>query len=188
MIGDGSGVSSTSAKQRNSIGYRAIAQSDYSTQLGYQSVSTGSAATLHHRTQQVISESDIGDGHGIVFCDDDGNYAAKKTHEAVVQFPNINTGVTLNDFVGVILTVSSTLDPGSSVSFTVTNSYAYTDSVFLVSVIDYSGTYGTDGFPIVNIDRSASNGQFDIVLINAHGTNLLDGAITINFMIVGAQA
>ena len=85
--------------------------------MGQRTVSSGSAADLSFRTQRVISEADIGNGHGLVFSDNNGNYAAKKTYEAVSQGTSITTGVTINDFIGLIATYTTTLSAGSSTKF-----------------------------------------------------------------------
>lgn len=103
---------------------------------------------------------------------------------AVTQATSITTAVTLNKPAGVITTVSAAGAAGSSNAFTVNNSFVNANSVVQAWIIDYAGTFTTNGLPIVSVDTRAS-GSFQIVLSNAHGTNALSGVVKIGFAILG---
>jgi len=101
----------------------------------------------------------------------------------VTQGTSATTTVILNSAKGIITSFASTLAAGASSRFTVTNTYATAASQILVSVIDYSGTFTTNGLPIVAIDTRAA-GSFDIILANAHLLNALAGTVGIQYEIV----
>lgn len=101
----------------------------------------------------------------------------------VTQATSITTGVTVNAHAGIITTVSSTLAAEATAEFTVTNSKVLAGSAVLVSIVDYSGTYGTNGIPVVSVDSIAA-GSFKIDLSNVHGTNALAGVVKISFLVV----
>ncbi len=109
--------------------------------------------------------------------------AAVNQTGTVTQITSATTGVTLNSAKGVVTTFASTLAAGASSRFTVTNTFATATSQILVSVIDYSGTFTTNGLPIAVID-GRTTGAFDIVLANAHLLNALNGTVGIQFQII----
>lgn len=105
------------------------------------------------------------------------------TKANVTQGTSITTGVTANGSAGIITTVSSTLAAETTAEFTVTNSSVSASSVVLVSVADYSGTYGTNGIPVVSVDTIGA-GSFKVDLTNTHGTNALNGIVKIAYLVV----
>lgn len=104
-------------------------------------------------------------------------------HSSVTQLTSATTGVETEGSSGVITTFASTLASELSSSFTVSNESVTADSVVLVSIVDYSGVYATNGLPIVSVN-SVVQGGFDVVLINAHGTAPLAGTVSISFLVV----
>src|SRR5882724_10538348 len=107
-----------------------------------------------------------------------GNLDAVKT-----QGTSISTGVTLNAQSGVITTVSSTLAAVTTTGFTVTNSAVGANSVVIVNLVNYSGTYATNGFPVVTVDTIAA-GSFVIKISNVHAANALSGVLKIGFHVL----
>jgi len=101
---------------------------------------------------------------------------------ATSQTTSFTNGVTINSASGVITTVAATTAAGSSESFTVTNSTVSTSSVVLASIGDYSGTYDTNGIPLLYVD-SISNGSFSIRVYNAGASNALNGTLKIKFIV-----
>lgn len=104
-------------------------------------------------------------------------------HSTSTQITDATADVALDGGSGVITTVASTLAAEASITFTVSNASVEADSVVLVSIVDYSGVYSTNGIPIVAV-KSIVQGGFDIVLINAHGVNPLNGTLAISFLVV----
>ena len=96
----------------------------------------------------------------------------------VTQKISITNGVTINKAAGTITTVSSTIAHDAAASFTVTNSYAKSDSVIVVS----AKTAGA-GIPVATVDIK-TNGSFGITLINAASSAAFNDTISIDFIIV----
>jgi hypothetical protein len=105
------------------------------------------------------------------------------TFGLVTQITSTTTGVTLNKTKGIITTFSQSAAAGVSAAFTVTNSNVAAASNIRAYVIDYAGTFTTNGIPVVSVDNRTA-GTFDIVVSNAHGANALSGALQIGFEIV----
>lgn len=101
----------------------------------------------------------------------------------VTQATNISTGVTLNQYAGVITTVSATTAGLATSTFTVTSSYALANSVITATILNYTGTYVTNGIPILTINNVTA-GTFDVKITNAHATNALAGVLKIGFTII----
>ncbi|NBO99908.1 MAG: hypothetical protein EBU90_07235 [Proteobacteria bacterium] len=101
---------------------------------------------------------------------------------SITQQTGITNGVTINSTSGVITTVSATITAGSSSSFTVTNSAVRSSSAVIASMGDYSGTYDTNGVPLIYVD-SITNGSFNIRIYNSHATNALNGTLKIKFIV-----
>lgn len=101
----------------------------------------------------------------------------------VTQITSITTAVTLNAACGVITTFAASAAANATQAFTVNNSYVTTGSTVLVSVLSYAGTFSTNGIPVVNVDTVAA-GSFQINISNAHGTNALNGALGIGFIVL----
>lgn len=104
------------------------------------------------------------------------------TTRAVTQLSSITTGVTINSNSGVITTVSATTAGAAKSTFTVTNSSVEADSVVIVGVQNYAGTYTTNGLPVVTVNNVAA-GSFDVNIINAHASNALSGVLKIGFSV-----
>lgn len=104
-------------------------------------------------------------------------------HSTAVQTPNVTSSVSVSGSSGIITTVTSTLAALTAQTFSVSNSSVRPDSVVVVSTVNYTGTYGTDGIPVISVD-SIVQGGFDIVITNAHGTAPLDGILSISFIVV----
>jgi hypothetical protein len=102
------------------------------------------------------------------------------TGRAVTQTGTITTGVTVNADAGLITTVSSTLAGVTAATFTVTDSRVEAGSVIVAKVNNYSGTYVTNGIPIVNINNVVA-GAFDLTIVNVHASNALAGVLKIGF-------
>jgi hypothetical protein len=102
------------------------------------------------------------------------------TARAVTQTGTITTGVTVNADAGLITTVSSTLAAVTATTFTVTDSRVEAGSVIVAKVNNYSGTYVTNGIPIVNINNVVA-GAFDLTIVNVHASNALSGVLKIGF-------
>lgn len=101
----------------------------------------------------------------------------------VTQATSLATGVTVNAASGVITTVSATTAAQAVATFTVTNSAVGANSVVLASLGAYSGTFGTNGTPIVTTNTVAA-GSFKVTIYNAHATAALAGTLAINFAVV----
>lgn len=100
-----------------------------------------------------------------------------------VTVANDTTDGTLNTRSGVVTITASTLGAEAAGGLTLTNSTVTASSVVLASIVDYSGTYQTNGFPGVNID-SVSDGSFDIILYNSDATSALNGAVQVSFLVI----
>lgn len=131
-----------------------------------------------------------GTGVGITAADDATNNVSKATFAftnlgdgTVTQATSISTGVTLNAASGVITTVSATTAAQATAAFTVTNSAVASTSVVLLALGAYSGTFGTNGTPLVSVS-SVSAGSFQVTIYNAHAANALAGTLKINFAVV----
>lgn len=101
----------------------------------------------------------------------------------VTQGTSVSTGVTLDKTKGIITTFSQSAIAAASSTFTVTCNKATTASNIKAYIIDYAGTFTTNGIPVVAVDNRAA-GAFDIVVSNAHGANALSGVLKIGFDIV----
>jgi hypothetical protein len=101
---------------------------------------------------------------------------------AVTQLTSITTGVTCNAPTGLITTVNTNLATVTSTTFTVTNTRVAATSAIVVSISDYSGTYVTNGIPVVSVDNVTA-GTFDIILTNV-GANALGGTLNISFAVL----
>lgn len=113
---------------------------------------------------------DSGAGSSSVLFTDQGS---------VTQATNITTGVTLNNRVGTITTVSSTLAADASAIFTLTNSNITATSRIFLSV-----TYATaaTGMPYATVS-SKTAGSAVIELTNV-GTAVLNAVVGIDFLVL----
>lgn len=103
-------------------------------------------------------------------------------HDVVNQTTNATTAVTLNKSCGAIITQSLSTGEDATTSFTLNNSFINSDSTVLVSLNNYSGTYGTNGIPVVSVS-SIQNGSCVINISNVHSSNDLDGTVEVAFLV-----
>lgn len=101
----------------------------------------------------------------------------------IAQAGALTNGVTLNLSSGIISTINTSLAALGTAVFTVINNRVVAGSVITVSIVSYTGTYFTNGLPVVNIDAIAG-GSFDIRIINYHAANILSGIVQISFIVV----
>jgi hypothetical protein len=104
-------------------------------------------------------------------------------HSIITQTTSQTADVIVDGSSGVISTFASAVVAEASITFTVSNENVAADSVVLVSIVDYSGVFSTNGIPVVAV-KSVVEGGFDVVLTNAHGVNALDGTLKIAFLVV----
>jgi hypothetical protein len=102
----------------------------------------------------------------------------------VTQATSNSTAVTCHAFSGLITTSAATLAAASSVAFTVNNNKVTSTSRVYVSIDNFAGTYGTNGFPTVAVGTIANN-SFVININNVHASNALGtNALKIAFLVV----
>lgn len=101
----------------------------------------------------------------------------------VTQTPSIWSAVTSNQTVGTITTVSSSLAAASATGFAVNNNNVSSSSVVLATLENYSGTYATNGFPLINISN-VTGGSFNVEIINAHASNALNGILEVSYFVL----
>jgi hypothetical protein len=111
-----------------------------------------------------------------------GLFGQGPTGRAVTQITSTTTGVTINSDTGVITTFAETLAGAANLTFTVTNSAVTATSTVVASVQGYSGTYTTNGTPLVQVNNVVA-GAFDVKVLNAHASNALAGTLNIGFMV-----
>ena len=125
-----------------------------------------------------------GGGGGSSFVDIQVSGNIKRTVGAVTQASNITTAVTINAPTGMITTVDTTpagIPSGGQASFLVNNSFVKADSIVIACL---SGHYDVlSGLPVIQVNQTV-DGNFKIVVGNAHPTNTLGGSLTINFNVI----
>lgn len=163
------------------------------------SISLNSQSTVGIATDAVTGAVNIGTGAlartitignvtgatAIVLNSGTGGIAVPKT--TVTQLTSPTTAVTANSVSGVITTVAdlSSITAASAAEFTVNNSLVTATDRVLVSIVDYAGTYATNGLPVVSVDTIGA-GSFKIVISNVHAANALSGAgaLKISFVVL----
>lgn len=105
------------------------------------------------------------------------------TRGTVTQASSLTTAVELNAPSGVITTVSATTAAVSESKFALTNSLITASSVVLVSIVNYAGTFATNGIPTVKVDTIGS-GTCNICVNNVHAANALSGVLKIAFVVM----
>jgi hypothetical protein len=100
----------------------------------------------------------------------------------VTQLTSTSTAVISNANAGVITCFTSTLAGVTAVQFTVNNSYVGASSAPQVSICGYSGTYVTNGCPVVSTGAVA-NGSFVVNVVNVHATVALAGVLKIAYQV-----
>lgn len=99
--------------------------------------------------------------------------------DTVIQTTSATSAVTINAAAGKIITFPSTLDPGNTTEFVVSNSFVGTDSIILVSIQGYVGS----GFPSVIVVNITDNQTFTLSIKNT-GAEGMNNYVTISFLIV----
>lgn len=102
---------------------------------------------------------------------------------SVTQITSLTTGVTVNAPTGIITTVTATTAAVSSNAFTVTNNRCFSTSHIFAMIDDYTGTFATNGIPLLAVDTIV-DGSFQIIVSNAHNANALNGILRIVFLII----
>ena len=100
----------------------------------------------------------------------------------VSQATSINTAVVANGSAGIITTQAASTAANGEDTFTLTNSAIKAESVVLAQVVDYAGTFSTNGLPSVAVDTIA-DGSCEIVILNP-STAALSGVIKIAFQVL----
>ena len=189
FLGSGADVIAAGATEQMALGYNAICDNNIgSIQLGQSAATT--TGLLAYRAQTVMLESWKSSNTRAVYCDVNGSFRqGLGTTGDIIQASSITTGVTINSTVFTILTQTTTLGAELSTSFVVTNS-EYTAGtgadVIQVTLYGYSGTYGGNGIPVINIEGALSTGSFNIQISNAHSNNALSGSLRIGVHIIKA--
>jgi len=102
---------------------------------------------------------------------------------AVTQITSLTTGVTINGQSGVITTFNAATGAAAAgAGFTVTNNAVLATSSVVATICNYSGTYGTNGFPMVYV-QTVADGAFNIIPANLHASNALNGVLKIAFTV-----
>ena len=120
-------------------------------------------------------------GSGEIIATKPFGYGGSGTGGTVTQLTNKSTGVTLNKLCGQITMNNATLNRGTSVSFTLTNSFIDTTDVVVVNIA--SGA--TAGAYVITVEVIAA-GSCNISLHNnASGVDYSE-AVVLNFAIIKA--
>lgn len=106
----------------------------------------------------------------------------RRNFGAVTQSTTITTPVTLTTLQGIITTATTTLAAGASASFTLSSANINSE-VVRVFVSNYTGTYGTQGWPIAHSYTSAPASAV-ITVTNIHPTEALAGELTIVYEVL----
>ena len=99
----------------------------------------------------------------------------------VIQSGSETSSVTSNSNAGAVNTINLTTPSAGSFQFTVNNSFCSIESWVFVQIVYYSGTYYTDGNPIVTV--VGGNGNFTVYVFNG-GANPLNGNINFIYVLV----
>ena len=93
--------------------------------------------------------------------------------------------VTINAITGTITTSSLTTGAGQTYLITMTNA-SITDPAnrILVSIKSYSGTFGTNGIPIVASAACTAVSTAQIRIGNAHASAVLSGIVVLDFLVI----
>jgi hypothetical protein len=181
FMGSMSGVGSAGLAETSALGYNAKAQASFDVQLG-QRTDAGSGQGFF-RTQKFQDETWIDAKVKPAVIDGTGNTTKEDTSGAVTQITSITTTVILNNRIGLITTVSSTLAAEAVAKFTVTNNKVLaTGDLVRCWLQDYAGGTG-DGLPTVHVDNVAV-GSFQVVVQNCESVNALAALLKIGFEII----
>ena len=100
----------------------------------------------------------------------------------VTQITSVNTAVVANGSAGIITTFAQSAAANGEDTFTLTNSAIKAESVVLAQVVDYAGTFSTNGLPSVAVDTIA-DGSCSITVLNP-STAALSGVAKIAFQVL----
>jgi hypothetical protein len=92
------------------------------------------------------------------------------------------TPATCNGVRGTVVTTALTNAAGANFAYTINNNLVTAASVIDCTLQAYSGTYTTNGIPII-VSCVPGAGSFIVNLGNAHGANALNGTVKIGFVI-----
>lgn len=99
------------------------------------------------------------------------------------QTVSITEPVLINGYYGIINTQTATAAGVGNQKFTVNNNKITANSILRADVHNYSGTLGTNGYPSVQM-WYVSPGVADMMILNKHGGNALNGNLGIFFEII----
>lgn len=118
----------------------------------------------------------------IVITDDDGNITTNQISIGSKTTVAAGNSVTINTQAGYFTTATLTTAINTNQTITITNSLATANSIVVATIGSYSGTYGTNGVPVI-VSVTPSAGSIAILVRNIDGTNALNGTLEINFAI-----
>jgi hypothetical protein len=92
------------------------------------------------------------------------------------------TPQTCNGMRGVVTTGTLTTAAVTAATYTVNNSRALATSVMSCDIGAYSGTWVTNGIPVIG-SCAPGAGTITFTLVNVHAANALNGTLTLHFTI-----
>lgn len=93
------------------------------------------------------------------------------------------SGQTLSVQRGIITTNSLSTAAATAVTYSVTNTFVASTSLILLTNQAYSGTYVTNGYPVL-MQAAPGSGSFIVTIVNTHAANALAGTLAIGFVIM----
>lgn len=102
-----------------------------------------------------------------------------------IQNTSFTNAVTCNAVSGKVITVSLTTAALDVFTFQINNNKVAFADVIQLTIQQYTGNMGTDGFPYV-VSETAADGIINITVANLHPTNALAGALEIGFTVFSA--
>jgi len=168
---DSTGMGSTAAVALNSSSTVGLATD---TTTGAVNIGTGALA-------RTVTIGNVTGATGIVLNTGTGGITIPGT--TVTQATSVTTTVVASSVSGVITTFSQSAAADVAIEFTVTNTFVSATDRVLVSIVDYAGTYATNGNPVVSVDTIGA-GSFKVVVANTHSANALSGALQIAFVVL----
>lgn len=91
-----------------------------------------------------------------------------------------SNAVTINAELCLVTSESLSTAADASQALTLTNSKIVSGTTVRCSLVDYAGTFGTNGNPVACIDAiNTGNGTVNIVVTNTHSSNALSGAVKV---------
>ena len=98
------------------------------------------------------------------------------------QLGNIFTGInaTSGSQIGSIITDNVTMGASSTATFNVAHNVISPTSLVFTSITGYTGTFGTNGFPVLGVN--CNTGSFDVTIFNS-SNDAMNGILTICYRI-----